>query len=434
MRKALLLASLILYGCGSVAPEKGVVLRVANWGGAGDDGEFYTLVRKLYEEFEAENPGIKIQVEGIPGSQEYVSKVLLSHVAHSAPDIITLDASSSAVFIENNVLRDLTPYIESDREFKLDDYYPNVLDIARRGEALYAIPGDFTPMVVYYNKQLFDEAEVAYPNPNWNRAEFLQTARALTKDGKHGFVFTTWMPGWIMWLWNSGGDVFDMGDRGDGGELGDPSSNSPSSPPSPTVVLDSPQNIDTVTWLRDLITKHQVSPSLSATAAQGVDPFANGTAAMQVSGHWAMVGLKAQKNIQMDRLGVVPMPSENGRSQTVMYESGFAIGKYCKNPEAAWKFIKFMTSYEVQKRYNATGIAICARKDVSQERAIDPLEKSFIDIVPNARGPWGAKIVGYDLVEEIGQKMMDSVMKNGVKPSVALRKAAEEIRVELGKR
>ena len=76
-------------------------------------------------------------------------------------------------------------------------------------------------------KQLFDEAGVPYPNPNWNHAEFLETAKALTKNGKHGFVFTTWMPGWIMWLWNSGGDVFELGDGDDMDEVRESSSPSP---------------------------------------------------------------------------------------------------------------------------------------------------------------------------------------------------------------
>lgn len=403
-------------GCHEVQPRGTTVLRVANWGGAGDDSDYHRLVRQLYAEFESQNPGIKVQVEGIPGSQEYVSKVLLSHVARSAPDVITLDASSSAVFIENGVLLDLTPFVAADSEFDLNAFFPNVVDIARRGPKLFAIPGDFTPMVVYYNKAIFDKAGVPYPKSGWTRQEFLETARKLTGDGTFGFVLTSWMPGWIMWLWNAGGDVVEL----DGTNV--------------QVVLDSHQNISTVRWLSELVLKHKVAPSLSATAAQGVDPFANGQAAMQVSGHWSLVSLAASDKIDVTRLGVAPMPSERGESKTVMYEAGFAIGRYCKNPEAAWKFIKFMTSRSVQARYNATGIAVCARKDVSFERAKDPLERAFVDIVPTARGPWGAKVEGYDLIEDIGQKMMDSILKNGIEPEVAVRAAARSIRQELAKR
>lgn len=405
-------------GCGA-SQDSRVTIRVANWGGAGDDSEFSQTIRALYAEFEAQNPGIRIQVEGIPGSQEYVSKVLLSHVARSAPDIITLDASSSAVFIENGVLRDLTPFLSKSASFNLDDYYPNVVDIARRGERLYAIPMDFTPMVVYYNKDLLDAAGVPYPRAGWTRDEFLQTAKALTRPGQYGFKFANWMPGWVMWLWNAGGDVVQSDANGNWVARG---------------VFDSPQNVETVAWLRDLIAVHRVSPSLSMTAASGVDPFANGEAAMEISGHWALVGYKQAPKINVDRIGVAPLPTELGKPVTVMYESGLAIGAHCKNPEAAWKFIEFMTSESVQRRYHTTGIAISARKDISAERGVDERERTFLEIVPTARGPWGAKVEGYDLVEDIGQKMMDAVIKQGTPPAEALRRAAEDIEKEFARR
>ena len=130
----------------------------------------------------------------------------------------------------------------------------------------------------------------------------------------------------------------------------------------------------------------------------------------------------------MESLGVAPLPRRTGPSQTVMYESGFGIGSTCRHPELAWKYIKFMTSYKVQRRYNATGIAVCGRKDVSAEQAAkSALERDFLAIVPSCRAPWGTKIIGYDLIEDTGQRAMDSIMKNGVEPSVALRAAADEI-------
>src|SRR5205085_11138122 len=123
----------------------------------------------------------------------------------------------------------------------------------------------FTPMVLYYNKRLFDRAEVSYPKAGWNFEQFLQTAQKLTIPGKQwGFVFNNWMAGWIMWLWNNGGDVLSPdGTRASG-------------------YFDSPHNVQTVSFLRDLIDKYKIAPTLSANASLGVDPFANGQAAMAV--------------------------------------------------------------------------------------------------------------------------------------------------------
>jgi len=398
-----------------------IVIRLANWGGAGDDGPYDRLVQNLYKQFERENPDIEIRVENIP--QDYVSKVVLSFIAHAEPDIMMLDFSSASVFINNGVLTDLSPLIKNDKDFKLDDYFPNAVNTARRGDSLYAIPQDFTPMVLYYNKRMFDRARVAYPKAGWNFDQFLQTAQKVTIPGKQwGFVFKNWMAGWIMWLWNNGGDVLSPdGKRASG-------------------YFDSPQNAQTVSFLRDLVDKYHVSPTLSATASAGVDPFANGQAAMAVSGHWSMVDYAnapkdehGKPQITLSELGVVELPHNTPQPNTVLYESGYSIGRNCKHKDAAWKLIKFMTSYEVQSQYNASGIAVCGRKDVAKDRSKIPLEAEFMPIIPSARAPWGSKVQGYEFVETTGVAAMDSILHDHVPVEEALRKAAQQIDFEFAK-
>jgi multiple sugar transport system substrate-binding protein len=416
-------------GCGATSATQKTVVRISNWGGAGEDSEYDRLANSFYERFEKDNPGVDVRVEGIPG--EYVHKMLLNFVAGAQPDVMVLDASSAAVFIENGLLADLTPFIQGDPDFKMSDYFPNVADIARRGEKLYAIPGDFTPMVMYYNKRLFDQAGVPHPKPGWSFQEFLELAKKLTiHDGsgraatQYGFYFPNWMPSWIMWLWNNGGDVLSPdGKRASG-------------------TLDSPQNAETIAFLRDLIQVHKVAPALSEAAAQGVDLFANGQAAMTVMGHWAIIGYKnapkgpdGKPRIDWRELGVVELPHNTPESRTVLYEAGFAMPRGCKNPELAWKLIKMWTSYHVQSQYNASGIAICGRKDVAKERAAaDPLERQFLPIVAKGRPPWGSRVEGYEVVEKIGKSMMDSVLLSGTPPEVALKRAAERIDLEFAKR
>jgi multiple sugar transport system substrate-binding protein len=412
----LLLTAALIAGC-SEAPVQTKVVRFSNWGGASDNQDFEKLVNGFFQQFEKENPGVDVRVEGIPG--EYVQKMLLNHIAKTMPDVMTVDASSAAIFVDNGVLEDLTPYVEKDPEVKLSDYWPNALGIGRRGKALYTLPGDFTPMVVYYNKRIFDKAGVPYPKPGWTFDDFLRTSQALTKDGKYGFAFANWMPGWVMWLWNNGGEVLSPDGKKAGG------------------YLDSPQNVKTVGFLADLINKYKVSPSLSQTAALGVDLFANGQAAMTVSGHWSIVGYKNStkqgNDFDWKELGVVEMPSNTGKSETVMYEAGFGIPAQSKHKDLAWKLVKMWTGYRLQKVYNSSGIAICGRKDVASEHAVDPIEKEFLRIVPTARPPAGSWVEGYATVEDIGQKMMDRVL-DGDDPAEALRWAAQRIDKEFAKR
>ncbi len=424
VRSLTLLVLAMVGGCSTITGDGRTVVRVATWGGAGDDSEFAKVEREIFAEFERQNPDIDIRLELIPGSQEYVRKMLLNFIARSEPEVMLLDASSAAVFVDNGVLKDLTPIIAKDQSFDLDAYFPNVVDIARRGDQVYAIPKDFTPMVLYYNRRLFDAAGVGYPKDHWTYEEFLDAAKRLTdrSRGVYGFKFANWMPGWITWIWNAGGDVLNAEGTMSSG------------------AFDSPETQRGVEFLATLM-KEGVSPSLSESAAMGVDLFTQGQAAMEISGHWALIGYAAAPKgsdgkplLAMDDVGVAPVPTQLSASQTVMYESGWAIGKHCKRVDEAWRFVKYMTSEEVQRKYARLGLAVSARRDVAEEIAAkDPREAKFFEIVPSARPPWGAKVEKYNPVETIGQNMMDSVLKSGKPIPEALRHAANQVDKEFAK-
>ncbi|MBX3096613.1 MAG: extracellular solute-binding protein [Fimbriimonadaceae bacterium] len=395
-------------GCRRVLESRRIV-RYANWGSPGDDGDAMRLVRRLLDGFSRKHPEYGLEVESIPGSQEYLRKVLLSYIAGSEPDVLTLDASSAAIFIENNVLKDLVPYVSGRDGIRLDEFFPNVVDIARRGGALYAIPIDFNPLMLYYNKRLFEKAGVPEPIEGWQFGDFLNAAKGLTQGEQYGFEFGNWMPGWIPWIWNEGGDVLSPEGKSAKG------------------FFDGDGSVRAITFLRDLIKTHRVAPSLSQSAALGIDFFSHGRSAMKVSGHWELVGLASAKDVSLDEIGVVPLPTMIASSQTVAYEAGLSIGKHCRDPEAAWAFIRYYTSEAFQLEYQTTGIAICARKSVAEARADTAVKQKFVNVAGTARQPWGATVVAYDQVERIGQDAMDRILTHDIEPEIALREAADRI-------
>lgn len=427
MRRLVLVMGLLLAACG--CSDRGAdgraVLRIANWGGAGDGSEFQRVTNELIAAFERENPGVDVRVEGVP--DQYVSKMLLSYVAGAEPDIMVLDASSAAVFINNGVLADLTPLIERDPSFRLEDRFENIVDIARRGEALYAIPNGFTPLVMYLNRRHFREAGVGLPRAGWTFDDFLRISQRLTRRNargeteRYGFAFSNWFPGWIPWLWNNGGDVL--------------------TPDGTRVTIATPENAAAMSFLRDLVVRHRVAPSLSAMQAMGVDPFASGRASMTVSGHWALVGFSVappgpdgKPAITLDDLEVVPLPSNLPQPVTVFYESGYAISRNSRQKDLAWRFIAHMTSFQARMKLNVTGIEVDARRDVTAERARDRLHAQFLPIIPSARPPWGSKVEGFETVERQMQGAMDSVLQQGTPPEVALARAQQRVQREFAKR
>ena len=407
-----------VFGPGGGGPDAPVVLRVANWGGPAVDPSFMKVEREIREGFERRH-GVRLQVENIPGAGQYVPKLLMMFVAENPPDVMHLDASSAAVFIDNGLLTDLVPFIEKDPGFDLGAYFPNVVDIARRGNRLFAVPGDFTPMAIVYNKRLFDKAGVPYPKSGWGWDEFLKAAKALTvfepgeaAPSQYGFRFENWMPGWLPWIWAAGGDVLSPdGKRALG-------------------YFDSPETLAAIQFVADMVRKDRVAPNLSETAVSGVDLFRAGRAAMTLTGHWSLIEYRVDR---MD-VGVVGIPTRTGRRVTVMYEAGLAISRTSPHKDLAWEYVKYMTSAEAQKPVLALGVAISANREVARSFAGTEVEDAFLDEVPYARPPWGSRVERYELVEDLGREMMEDVLTGGVPVEEAVRRAASLVDADLRRR
>ena len=408
-------SSAALVGCDDGGEPEVIVLRMANWGSPAVESSFMAMERAFFKTFEqryAQSHGVRVrvQVEQIPGVGQYAPKLVMMHVAGCAPDVITLDASSAAVFVDNGVLLDLAPQIARDRTFDASLYFENTFDVARRGSAVYAVPLDFTPMVIYYNKRLFDEAGVAYPREGWTWDDFLATCKALTvhadgssRPARYGFAFENEMPWWAPWFWTNGSDVLDpQGGRATG-------------------YLDSPAAVETVQFLADLVLKHHVAPTPAERNALGADPFLAEKAAMDLKGHWMLLDYRAREL----EVGVVGLPTRTGQSVTVFYESGLGISADSPRRELAWEFIKFMTSEEVQKRRVASGVAISAHRKVADFYAGDPVEDAFLAAVGSARPPWGARVERYPACEDFGREMMDDVLYRRVSVPDAVRETAK---------
>jgi multiple sugar transport system substrate-binding protein len=407
-----LLLAALMPGCGDEPAAPGIILRVANWGSPAVVSDFLRLERELKAEFEAAHPGVRVQIEQIPGEGQFAPKVLMMHVTGSAPDVIQLDASAAAVFIDNGVVADLAPRMRADPEFRLEDYFPTVIDVFRRNEAAYAVPLDFTPMVIYYNKRIFDEAGVPYPREGWTWADFLSVAKRLTihppgarAPTRYGVNFENWMAYWLLWLWTNGGDVLSPDGRRASG------------------FLDGPQSTSAVQFIADLIDQQRVAPSPAERAAAGVDLFRAGRAAMDLKGHWMWLDYRADG---LD-IGVVGLPTNGVAPVTVVYASGLAVMSKAAHPDLAWEYVKFMTTRGVQVRRVASGLAISGNRAAAAEYAGNPVEDAFLRQVQYARPPWGARVERYPYIEDLGREMMENILVGGQPVPEALRRTAAMI-------
>ncbi|MBK8420305.1 sugar ABC transporter substrate-binding protein [Candidatus Villigracilis saccharophilus] len=312
---------------GTEAPvTEPVNLTLSFWGSDLDTQVYQERVNMFMEK----NPDIKVELMYIPS--DYSQKVQTMIAGGTAPDIIQLS-------------EDVHSYSSKGQVISLNDFVTkDSLDLkARYGETgglttaysldgnLYAMPDRGGALILYYNKDMFDTAGVSYPTKDWTWVEFLDATQKLTiRDGdtvtQYGFAAGGWWPWWMSFIYMNGGAILDAS--------GQP-------------VANSPEAVEAIQFYNDLVYKYQVAPSPEDYANLGTnspDPlFAQGKVAMSTTGFWGIGGLKdATFNWDISPL------FKNKNNATVVFGSGLAISKDCKNPEAAWKLIEFLTSEEGQ--------------------------------------------------------------------------------------
>lgn len=389
----------------AVSAQNKITLRLTDWA----DLDEIPLDEQALAEFKRLYPSIDVLYEPNPGRQ-YAEKILTALAADEPPDVFLLDSKLIPTFTNKKVLLDLTPYV---RELGIDtaQWYPNVLNIARKGTALFAFPKGFTPLMVFFNKRLFDQEHLPYPSRAWTWDEYLSTAKKLTRDidgdgtpDQYGASFSNYYYFWIAWVWKAGGDVVNPAGT------------------AATGYLNSAATEFALSFLVDLQQTHKVAPNTgswiqSEKTGINVQLFMNGKIAMMVDGHWRLPRIMRQIEQGNLTVGVVPLPTRSdGIKTNVMYESGWCVPVNCKHPREAALLAAFMAGEKANRIRAARRLEIPSVRTVAEEVVADDvlgLERPFIEEIPYCRQPWGSIIERFSEVEWTLQDAVDEVMIMG---------------------
>jgi multiple sugar transport system substrate-binding protein len=371
---------LALNGCGSAgAANDKTVVRFSIWGSY----EEWEMWQRLCREFEAKNPTIKVKLEYLPANYEDKIKVLMA--ADMCPDVMSMQDEPFQMYSLKDKFEDLTPYLQAaGKNWTPDKFLPTSLEVFRfnRTGRQMGLPWDGGGIIVYYNKKLFREAGIPYPDGSWTWAEFLDIARKLTidkdNDGRidqFGFQMTQWWGYLEIWIWGAGGKFFDAENTRIGGMTR-------AAPLRCT--LHSPEAIRGMQFYQDLRFKHHVAPQPAEFTQMGEDvPFMTGRIAMKFNGPWGMPFLRQTENLEWD---VAPMPiAPTGRATRCSWD-GVAMFKNSKMKQEAWKLIEFIVGERGQTIIAESGRGVPARASVARSQAFiredtPQHEEHFVDAV-----------------------------------------------------
>jgi len=339
-----------------------VILRV----GTGDSGEGLNPHQQIIGNFEDENPDILVQLEAVAG-RDYYTRLLTQIAAGDAPDIMQIGDDAVPMFVGKGAFLPLDGFITGNYPLDTSIYLPGVLEPGQWEGKQWLLPKDFTPLGVYYNKKIFDEYGIDYPQDGWTWDDLLETAQALTKDvdgdGKTdiwGIQLTAnWTTGFEYWVAAAGSRLISE----DGTKFAG--------------FMDSPETIEAVQFFADLYNKYQVAPPPADFSlwAGGNSEFENGKAAMRIFGRWPQAGYKTNPNID---LAVVGVPVGKVRAN-ILFWGGFGIFSDTRHPEESWRFLSYYTGEQGSQVWKDWGIPPVASVADEAGLTTDPIEGVWIN-------------------------------------------------------
>jgi multiple sugar transport system substrate-binding protein len=139
-------------------------------------------VPDIQARFAKDNPGYSVTIQLQPVNN-YLENATTAILGGTPPDALDLDTLMTPTPVAKHLLLPLDDFMKR-YNINASDFFPALLVCGQSGGKTYAIPDRLAVSTLFYNKNLFDQAGVAYPTANTTWEQFLDIARKLTVAGK----------------------------------------------------------------------------------------------------------------------------------------------------------------------------------------------------------------------------------------------------------
>ncbi|MFN2149849.1 MAG: ABC transporter substrate-binding protein [Anaerolineales bacterium] len=356
---------------------------------------FPGMAQEMLGKFHSSNP--KIQVYYTPDPENLDQAMVADMQAGTAPDVLAGCCDFFPGWAQQGYLLDLRPFVEADLDQEvIADWDPAQYRALFTYEGLqYALPKYHGALALFYNKDLFDEYGVFYPDSSWDHEDYRRAMQLLTKDRDGDGQVDLW------------GGMFDIAweriqvhVNAWGGHFVDPSNPSLS-------WMARPEAMQAMRWLYDRMwDDHTMASPLDVKNQETRQAFIHGQVAMVEDGSWAIKDILEGADF---RVGVAPLPAGPARRATLATTDGFGIYAGTRSPEAAWELLKFLVSKEYGRAMSRTHLLQPARESLIEEwighvRRAYPTASREMDLSVFAQG----QLEGYSVTAEIFHKQTEA--------------------------
>lgn len=326
-------------GAGTAADVPKDTLVVAIWDTNQEPG-----LTKIINDFTAAT-GIKAEIQVTPWNQ-YWTMLEAGATGGTLPDVFWMNSNEISRYSEYNMLLDLTDKIAASDKVDLTKFPKEIVEIYKwQGKKQYAVPKDIDTVALWYNKKMFDEAGLSYPDQSWTWDTFKDACKKLTKkDGsQYGYALTpsNTQDGWYNLVYDMGGTIITDDKKTSG--------------------FAHPGTIKAIEYAYSLL-KDGLTPSYETLVENLPNAlFEAGKIAMTTQGSWMLPELCNNDYVKANcDIAVLPKDAITGKRVSIYNGLGWAAAANTDKPDQAWKLIEYFGSEEAQKKQADLGIVISA--------------------------------------------------------------------------
>ena len=303
-----------------------------------------------------EKSGIKVTIEGVDWDN-YWTLLEAGASGGEMPDVFWMHSNTVQMYMENDILLKLDDYIAADATTDTANYYEGVMNLYTRNDGgVYALPKDHDTIALLYNKAIFDEYGVAYPDDNWTYEDMYEAAKAIT-EGSNGEVYgfggntSNNQDGWYNVVYAYGGQIITDDHKG--------------------TTIGSAEGKAGMEMVRKLLTVGAPQTVVAETGTESL--FKSGKAAMISQGSWMINAFYTAENAADYAWAMMPYADRNGNGTCEKEERwsaynglGWAAKANVADPQAAYDLIAYFCSEEGQKKQAELGVTMGGMYGVSE--------------------------------------------------------------------
>lgn len=295
-----------------------------------------------------EETGIKVDVQ-VKEWDSYWTLLEAGASGGDMPDVFWMHSNNSQMYMKNNKLLKLDDYIAKSEKVDMSNYMPEITELYTYDGSYYAVPKDYDTIALWYNKKMFDDAGLEYPNENWTWDDLYEAAKKLTTGDKYGFCMNTSndQDTYYNMVYSMGGYIVNDDHTKSG--------------------YDDANTIKAMDYVGKLL--KDCCPPATTMSETGTDVlFQSGTVAMITQGSWMTAGfLDNEYLVENCDVAILPYDKTTGMRTSICNGLGWAASADTKRPDDCWKLIEWFGSKEMQEKQAELGVTMSAYEGTSDK-------------------------------------------------------------------